>query len=440
VPKKVVVNAAVPITMKIAVVSLTHRSGRTVALCTALLLFIYVTDAFTTFPCPWAGAPLLLHQPSSITALQCDLHDLFMKLPQAKARKVLHGEVERNITRALEGMQNESALLLQIYLADAFTIFPSSLTGPPPTIGLPSSAAALPRDLHEGCTSLSQAQGEIRIRREEERRATQALEDLQNELARSRATHKQLVATHAKKVRSRDQMLKQAEVWDKRATRVYGKKNMRLCNHAWSHSHRLQDEAKDTNRWIRRHQADTIDPVCQRIEVLVSEIPVAKNNQGEARALLAKSAQDFEDLLSESRMRLVGHAWDRIPVLEREIALAMDNQREACARLAKSTQEVHDLMSRPKWRTIWEATLQVLTNVLSRWRGKPSLDEALRRMEEKVLDLEASAEVSVEVAKLSELYSSAEMVGSTSDLELQFRSLEEAALETGDFDDGLESS
>jgi hypothetical protein len=254
-----------------------------------------------------------------------------------------------------------------------------------------SSGAAALRDLLGDClVRLPRALAQNRIRREEERRATQALGGLQNELARTHTTHKQLVATHAEKARSRNQLRKQAEVWNKRGFRAYFIRwDQRLSSHAWDRSYCLQEEAEVIDRWIDRHQADTIDPVCRRIEVLVKEIPVAEKNQKEARA-----------------------------------------------RLAKSTQEVDDLLSRLDWKNIRETALrcvaQVVSKVLSQWQGKANLEAALGRMEARVLDLEESAEVSVEMARLAVRTQtrpppSCGTAEPSSDIELQFRALEGAS-------------
>merc|ERR1712232_1198553 len=94
--------------------------------------------------------------------------------------------------------------------------------------------------------------------------------------------------------------------------------------------------------------------------------------------------------------------------LEKKIndAKGKKNQMIARARTAKSTQKINDMMSG-------------LT-------GRTSVD-ALNRMEEKVLAMEAKAEVSAEMAKSTmnnALAPSSSMNGQSSSIEMQFRMLE----------------
>jgi hypothetical protein len=258
-----------------------------------------------------------------------------------------------------------------------------------------SSVPALVGYLRDRFVRLPQAQARNRIHLAEERRATHALEGLRNELARTRATHRQMVAMQGEKARSRDRMQKRAEVWRRRSSRAYGKHRLRLYRHAWDISYDLNLEADKTKKWMKDHQANTVDPLKQRMQVL-----------------------------------------------EREVSVAMNAQREARTRLAQSKQEVDDLLVGLDWRTIWEADLLRVNDMLSGLKRKTNFETAFRRMEEKVVDLEASAEVSVEMAKLATQSQVTELPSLSvtgeqppPDVELQFRAMEEEMESTAEGND-----
>jgi phage shock protein A len=147
-----------------------------------------------------------------------------------------------------------------------------------------------------------------------------------------------------------------------------------------------------------------------------AELALRNSNEGLAREALARR----EALLNQARAvqgQIDGQAsnidvlYEGMQALERKIAEARGRKNEMAsrARTAKSTQKLNDM--------------------LSGLTGRTSMD-AFIRMEEKVLALEAAAEVSAEMAR-NTMYQSLlppskkdAPTNSSSDVELQFRMLE----------------
>lgn len=147
-----------------------------------------------------------------------------------------------------------------------------------------------------------------------------------------------------------------------------------------------------------------------------AQLALKNSNEGLAREALArreallnqaKSIQDQVDAQASN----IDTLYEGIGALEKKImeAAGKKNQMTARARTAKSTQKINDM--------------------LSGLTGQTSMD-AFNRMEEKVLALEATAEVAAEMAKttmnqaLLPSSSSSSNKGSSSDIEMQFRMLE----------------
>jgi len=145
-----------------------------------------------------------------------------------------------------------------------------------------------------------------------------------------------------------------------------------------------------------------------------AQLALQKSNEGLAREALARretllnQAKSLQDQI-DSQTENIDALYSGMQALEKKIteAVGKRNQMVARARTAKTTQKVNDM--------------------LSGVTGKSSMD-AFNKMEEKVLALEAAAEVSTEMATnmlLAPLPSSlSEKKDSSSDVELQFRMLE----------------
>jgi phage shock protein A len=195
-----------------------------------------------------------------------------------------------------------------------------------------------------------------------EKVATQALEDMQNDLVRVRQTYAEVTATQRRQASSKRQLESQADDWYARAQLALKRSNEGLAREALARREALLSQAKTIQ--------DQIDAQANNIDVL----------------------------------------YEGMQTLEKKIleANSKKSQLAARARTAKSTQKINDM--------------------LSGLTGKTSMD-AFNRMEEKVMALEAAAEVSTEMAKntmyAAKLPSSRKNKDdSTSDIELQFRMLE----------------
>mmetsp|Transcript_21675 Transcript_21675/g.51190 ORF Transcript_21675/g.51190 Transcript_21675/m.51190 type:complete len:354 (+) Transcript_21675:789-1850(+) len=146
-----------------------------------------------------------------------------------------------------------------------------------------------------------------------------------------------------------------------------------------------------------------------------AQLALKRNNEGLAREALARreallsQAKTIQDQI-DTQANNIDVLYEGMQLLEKKIieANGKKNQLAARARTAKSTQKINDM--------------------LSGLTGKTSMD-AFNRMEEKVMALEAAAEVSNEMARTT--MSTARLPSSkrgkddsTSDIELQFRMLE----------------
>lgn len=155
----------------------------------------------------------------------------------------------------------------------------------------------------------------------------------------------------------------------------------------------LESQAFD---WYRRAQ----------LALKNSNEELAREALARREALLnqAKSIQEQIDAQADN----IDTLYEGMAALEKKIgeAAGKKNQMAARARTAKTTQKVNDM--------------------LSGLTGQTSMD-AFNKMEEKVLALEAAAEVSSEMAKtslLTPLLSSSNKKDSYSEVEMQFRMLE----------------
>lgn len=144
-----------------------------------------------------------------------------------------------------------------------------------------------------------------------------------------------------------------------------------------------------------------------------SQLALKKSNEGLAREALARregllnQAKSIQDQI-DAQVSNIDALYEGMGALERKImeSARKKDQMKARARTAKTTQKVNDMVSG-------------LT-------GRTSMD-AFNRMEEKVLTLEAAAEVSVDMAKCSmdkALAPSSSKKDLASDTEMQFRLLE----------------
>merc|ERR1711959_302430 len=144
-----------------------------------------------------------------------------------------------------------------------------------------------------------------------------------------------------------------------------------------------------------------------------AQLALKRSNEGLAREALARR----EALLNQAtgigkqidaQAKNIDTLYEGLVALEKKIgeAKGKKNEMAARARTAKSTQKINDM--------------------LGGLTGKTSMD-AFNRMEEKVLALEAAAEVSVEMAKNTmsgALAPSSSSSSSASSVEMQFRMLE----------------
>merc|ERR1711959_352914 len=144
-----------------------------------------------------------------------------------------------------------------------------------------------------------------------------------------------------------------------------------------------------------------------------AQLALKRSNEGLAREALARR----EALLNQAtgigkqidtQAKNIDTLYDGLMALEKKIgeAKGKKNEMAARARTAKSTQKINDM--------------------LGGLTGKTSMD-AFNRMEDKVLALEAAAEVSVEMAKNTmsgALAPSSSDKTSASSVEMQFRMLE----------------
>merc|ERR1712224_1185186 len=144
-----------------------------------------------------------------------------------------------------------------------------------------------------------------------------------------------------------------------------------------------------------------------------AQLALKKSNEGLAREALARreallnQAKSIQDQI-DNQASNIDALYEGMGALERKImeAASKKDQMKARVQTAKTTQKVNDMVSG-------------LT-------GRTSMD-AFNRMEEKVLALEAAAEVSVDMAKNSvnrALAPSSSDKDSSSDIEMQFRLLE----------------
>merc|ERR1712232_394781 len=144
-----------------------------------------------------------------------------------------------------------------------------------------------------------------------------------------------------------------------------------------------------------------------------AQLALKRSNEGLAREALARREALLNQATSiktqiDAQTNSIDTLYEGMLALEKKIAEAAGkkNQMIARAKTAKSTQKINDMMSG-------------LT-------GRTSVD-ALNRMEEKVLAMEAKAEVSAEMAKSTmnnALAPSSSMNGQSSSNEMQFRMLE----------------
>lgn len=144
-----------------------------------------------------------------------------------------------------------------------------------------------------------------------------------------------------------------------------------------------------------------------------AQLALRKSNEGLAREALARreallnQANGIQDQI-DTQARNIDTLYEGMNALEKKImeAAGKKNQMTARARTAKVTTKINDM--------------------LSGLTGQTSMD-AFNRMEDKVLALEATAEVSVEMAKTTmnkALAPSSSDKDSSSDIEMQFRMLE----------------
>jgi len=143
-----------------------------------------------------------------------------------------------------------------------------------------------------------------------------------------------------------------------------------------------------------------------------AQLALKKSNEGLAREALARreallnQAKGIQDQL-DAQASNIDALYEGMGALERKIleAASKKDQMKARVRTAKTTQKVNDMVSG-------------LT-------GKTSMD-AFNRMEEKVLALEAAAEVSADMAQknMYKALSPSSKKDSASDIEMQFRMLE----------------
>lgn len=144
-----------------------------------------------------------------------------------------------------------------------------------------------------------------------------------------------------------------------------------------------------------------------------AQLALKKSNEGLAREALArrevllKQAQGIQDQIDAQAIN-IDALYEGMGALERKIMEAVNkkDQMKARVRVAKTTQKVNDMVSG-------------LT-------GRTSMD-AFNRMEEKVMALEAAAEVSADMANNARTKSfslSSSSKDSASDIEMQFRVLE----------------
>merc|ERR1712232_977950 len=143
-----------------------------------------------------------------------------------------------------------------------------------------------------------------------------------------------------------------------------------------------------------------------------AQLALKRSNEGLAREALARREALLNQATSiktqiDAQTNSIDTLYEGMLALENKIAEAAGkkNQMIARAKTAKSTQKINDMMSG-------------LT-------GRTSVD-ALNRMEEKVLAMEAKAEVSAEMAKSTmnnALAPSASMNDQSSSIEMQFRML-----------------
>jgi phage shock protein A len=146
-----------------------------------------------------------------------------------------------------------------------------------------------------------------------------------------------------------------------------------------------------------------------------AQLALKKSNEGLAREALARreallsQAKSIQDQI-DTQANNIDTLYEGMQALERKIleASSKKNQMAARARTAKATQKINDM--------------------LSGLTGNTSMD-AFNKMEEKVLALEAAAEVSNEMAKtmMSKALAPASKRDGASDIELQFRALESSA-------------
>ena len=143
-----------------------------------------------------------------------------------------------------------------------------------------------------------------------------------------------------------------------------------------------------------------------------AQLALKKSNEGLAREALARreallnQANGIRDQI-DAQANNINKLYEGMNLLETKIkeAAGKKSQMTARARTAKSTQKINDM--------------------LSGLTGQTSMD-AFNRMEEKVLALEAVAEVSAEMAQTTMNKALAPSLGkgSSSDIEMQFRLLE----------------
>ncbi|KAL3922858.1 MAG: hypothetical protein SGARI_006353 [Bacillariaceae sp.] len=168
----------------------------------------------------------------------------------------------------------------------------------------------------------------------------------------------------------------------------------------------FEDPEKVMSQALEDMQNDLV-----RVRQTYSELALKKNNEGLAREALARrealtnQANTIQSQI-DSQANNLDTLYEGMQALEKKIveAAGKKNEMAARAKTAKSTQKINDM--------------------LSGLTGKTSMD-AFNRMEEKVLALEASAEVSNEMAKtmMGRSLPSSKKDGASS-VELQFRALE----------------
>merc|ERR1712124_196612 len=158
----------------------------------------------------------------------------------------------------------------------------------------------------------------------------------------------------------------------------------------------------------KRHLESQADDWYQR-----AQLALKKSNEGLAREALARreallnQAKDIQSQI-DAQAGNIDKLYEGMGMLERKImeAASKKDQMKARVRTAMTTQKVNDM--------------------ISGMTGKTSMD-AFNRMEEKVIALEASAEVSADMAKSAmnkALAPSSSNKDTVSDIEMQFRLLE----------------